>query len=394
MAYVGNTARLCQAIVDGDIEHVEDWLSQEGADPNQRDYTGRTPLHLAVISSTPQIVKCLVEHGARLIPRLADGRSALHLAAARGDIEIVKILLQKSNSNEEEEEEKQDQRRKARHTTHKDGKVDEHDKKIRNAESDIESDGDDSEAELVSDATSEDDHGVQSFTTGSFVKVDKENEAKENDVIVLDDDQNEPDFYKIDNVAWDSKCSPLHLAILGGHCEVVQLLCQEFGADVLLPVKLGDGSYYNPNTAFLTLVLALALPVDKAIRMIETLLKLGATSSQADANGVTAFHRYIQGGHPKLIEDLWGKDKIGIKAALNHVAMNGPIYNAQAVTPLTTAVDKDDPALVLKLLEAGAKAEIDFDSWLKSAKLNIENRLGVGFSPFPSYPALHIARHF
>jgi hypothetical protein len=39
MAYVGNTARLCQAIIDGDAEHVEDWLSQEGADPNCRDYS-------------------------------------------------------------------------------------------------------------------------------------------------------------------------------------------------------------------------------------------------------------------------------------------------------------------------------------------------------------------
>jgi hypothetical protein len=39
MAYVGNTARLCQAIIDGDQEHVEDWLSQEGSDPNTRDYS-------------------------------------------------------------------------------------------------------------------------------------------------------------------------------------------------------------------------------------------------------------------------------------------------------------------------------------------------------------------
>lgn len=39
MAYVGNTTRLCQAIVDQDLEHVEDWLSQEGSDPNCRDYS-------------------------------------------------------------------------------------------------------------------------------------------------------------------------------------------------------------------------------------------------------------------------------------------------------------------------------------------------------------------
>ena len=39
MAYVGNTARLCQAIVDEDLEHVQDWLSKDGADPNCRDYS-------------------------------------------------------------------------------------------------------------------------------------------------------------------------------------------------------------------------------------------------------------------------------------------------------------------------------------------------------------------
>jgi hypothetical protein len=39
MAYVGNTERLCQAIIDGDLEHCEDWLAQEGADPNCRDYS-------------------------------------------------------------------------------------------------------------------------------------------------------------------------------------------------------------------------------------------------------------------------------------------------------------------------------------------------------------------
>jgi hypothetical protein len=75
---------------------------------------------------------------------------------------------------------------------------------------------------------------------------------------------------------------------------VVKLLCQEFGADPLLPVKFGDESYSNPNSAILTLVLALAIPVDKAVRMSETLLSLGATSSQADVKGITAFHRYVQ----------------------------------------------------------------------------------------------------
>lgn len=114
MASVGNTARLCRAIVDEDLNHTEDWLAQDGADPNQRDYTGRTPLHLAVSSSMPEVVKRLVGHGARLVPRLADGRTALHLAAARGSVKIAKILSQKSSENEQEYDERQDTRRKPR----------------------------------------------------------------------------------------------------------------------------------------------------------------------------------------------------------------------------------------------------------------------------------------
>ncbi|KAI0199190.1 ankyrin repeat protein [Astrocystis sublimbata] len=369
MAYVGNTARLCQAIVDEDLEHVEDWLSQEGADPNTRDYTGRTPLHLAVTSSSPAIVQCLVNHGARLIARIADGRTALHLAAARGNTEMVKILLEKSNANEAEEEEKQDQRRSARIEASADKTPpSKPDPELQN------DDEDEEDGELVDDESLED--GDQSMATGSFVKVNNKDEAKTNDIAVLDEDQNDPDFYKIDAVAWDSKCSAVHLAILGGHCDVVRLLCQEFGADPLLPVKLGDTSYNNPNGAILTLVLALALPIEKAVQMCETLLSLGAVSSQADPSSITAFHRYVQHGQNEAYESLWEHDKLGLKTALNHVAVSGNSWHSNATTPLMTAIDRGNTILVIKLLEAGAKPEIDFDSWLQGAKFSFENQLG------------------
>ncbi|KAI0798951.1 ankyrin repeat-containing domain protein [Xylaria sp. FL0064] len=334
------------------------------ADPNTRDYTGRTPLHLAVISSTPAIVKCLVDHGARLVARIADGRTALHLAAARGNIEMVKILLEKSNANEEEEEEKQDQRRKARRAKRDSASSDD--------ESAAEDDG--SDGELIDDSSSDD--RVQSIATGSFVKVDNMDDTKTAETIPLDDDQNDPDFYQIDAIAWDSKCSALHLAILGGHCEVVKLLCQEYGADVLLPVKIGDGSYSNPNTAILTLILALALPIDKAIRMCETLLNLGATSSHADITGITAFHRFIKNNNMEVIDFLWENDKLGLKTAINHVAVSGNYWRSSATSPLMTAIDEGNPILVLKLLDAGAKPEIDFASWLQGAKYSSDVNLG------------------
>jgi hypothetical protein len=168
MAYVGDTAHLCQAIVDGELEHVEDWCSQEGVDVNRRDYTGRTPLHLAVMASKPEIVQCLIDAGARLIARLVDGRTALHIAAARGNAEMVKALMDKSLANEEEEEEKEDARRAARKA-----ELDSKDKTDREIE--IEDDAESEASEITLDSEQEEEDAM---TMGSFVKIDKEDQEK------------------------------------------------------------------------------------------------------------------------------------------------------------------------------------------------------------------------
>jgi hypothetical protein len=158
MAYVGDTARLCQAIVEGDLEHVEDWCSQDGVDVNRRDYTGRTPLHLAVMASTVEIVQCLIDHGARLVARLVDGRTALHLAAARGSKEMVKALMDRSLANQEEEEEKVEIRRAAR--------------KAEKVKANAEADGEMSDAGSEASEITLDSEESDSMTMGSFVKVD------------------------------------------------------------------------------------------------------------------------------------------------------------------------------------------------------------------------------
>lgn len=209
MAYVGNTERLCQAIVDGDIGFVSQWLNTPDNDPNTRDYTGRTALHLAVSSSSPEVVKLLVDHDARLTARLADGRTALHLAASHGSAAMIKILMDRSVANEEAEEERKDQARAAkRPAMEADGDV---------TMSQGDADDDDDWAQSETDA--------HSATTGSFIKIKKEEEEDDRTDVVPDEPEDEPDFYSIDVLSWDVPCSPLHVAIVGGHEDAVESLC-------------------------------------------------------------------------------------------------------------------------------------------------------------------------
>ena len=356
MAYVGNTARFCQAIVDGDLDFVKQWLSQDSVDPNRRDHTGRTPLHLASICSTPEIVKELVDHGARLIARVADGRTALHFAAQRGSVEIVKILMNKSSANEAGEFEKEDLRRKAKQQAAKD-------KKMQlviapKQESDT--------GENADDAISE--YDAFSTTSGSFVQIvsiDKSTESPPSEDAAFEDNREEPDFYNVNVIAWDQPCSAVHYAVIEGHAEVVKVLCQEYGADVLLPVKFINKTEYTPTGAILTLALCLHLPLDKAKTMVTALLGLGATCSQADLLGVTAFQNFASSSRVDLLGLLVELDKTGTAAAINHISLPA-LYNS--TSPLMAAIHYGDIGMVNKLLDSGAAPQIDFDTWLKSAR--------------------------
>ena len=144
----------------------------------------------------------------------------------------------------------------------------------------------------------------------------------------------------------------------------------------MLPVKFLN-SDKQPTAAILTLVLALALPPQKAKSMAKVLLKLGATASQADLNGCTAFHRYVAQADLSIVESLTELDKTGVKAALNHLVIGSRYWNPQALSVLHTAIGREDTTLVLRLLEAGVNPQIDFDAWLKAAKFSttLEKRL-------------------
>jgi ankyrin repeat protein len=363
MAYVGNTARLCQAIIDGDAEYVRTWLEQEGNEPNTRDYTGRTPLHLAVSDSTPEVVQILIDHGARLIARLVDGRTALHLAALRGNVEMVKMLLQKSEANEEANEEKISARRAARQAAKpKDANDD-----VEMSQADSEEDEDDEDEEdidMVDEDDIDEDDDMDATTENSIVKVKATTPDADDRALQGDNDEDEPDIYDINILAWDSATSPLHLAIVSGHVEVVKCLVQEFGADVLLPIKLVNDYDKSPRAAILTLVLALQLPFAKAEEMTRALIQVGATAAQADISGNTAFN-YAVVEQPAMIDVLLDADRAGVQRAINAVAGPENTWGWDYKTSLLHAIDARDSLTALKLLGAGAKPSLDYVECVK-----------------------------
>ncbi|RMZ85696.1 hypothetical protein DV736_g6555, partial [Chaetothyriales sp. CBS 134916] len=353
MAYVGNTTRLCQAIVDKDLEAVEDWFlsgdPEEVLDVNRRDHVGRTPLLLAVMASTPNVVQFLIERGARLVSRLYNGMTALHIAAYNGEIEMIKMLLSKSESNEEAQARKEDAKKAARRSATK--PVTEISKADQTANSE---EGDD----VFSDRG--DDYSSDEMTEGSFVKVpDKSIDA-------LEDDLEEPDVYDINVLAWDQPMSPLHLAIIAGKIEVVKLLVKEFGADVLLPVKiLGQQPSREPEAAILTLILALEASLHTARETVDTLLSLGATTTQADMKERSALHFAISQAKETIISAMVSKTNAdGLTKAINHTSMNNPSwYQSSVDTPLLSAIRTRDPKLACKVLDLGAEPTITYESW-------------------------------
>ncbi|CAG8176675.1 unnamed protein product [Penicillium olsonii] len=365
MAYVGHTERLCQAIVADDLKAVQACLDEEESNPDRRDYTGRTPLQLACMSSTPEIVQTLVDRGARMIPRMADGKTALHIAASRGNVEIVRILLIKSNQNEEEEFKKQEQ--------------------LKEATADKEMVTVESPADHPMDDASDHDGDV-SHTSASYVKVEQEDPLVTYDTI--EENDLEPDVYDVNVVAWDSRASPLHLAMLNGHTDVVRELVSSFGADVLMPVKILNDYNRKPQAAILNLVLAFALTPRKRTEMFRALLELGASPAQADLNQKTPVFYSVQCRREEMLDLCFDHDMPAVKRAINHLAISGSSYSPQYTTVLLKALENKMPEMAFKLLEAGAKPSIELSELLKAVKKtfpkdiwysNLEERLGESF---------------
>lgn len=352
MAYVGDTFNVCKAIVDGDAEFVQSWLDQDGNDPNTRDHTGRTPLHLAVATSTLGIIQALVDHGARLVARVVDGRTALHIAAHRGDARIVSCLLRKSEANEAEELTRQDARRKARMASTGRPRPE-----VSTYPDDLDEDID------VVDHVDAESGSLGATTDNSLIKIPSHQEPLGNTVEAEKDDG--PDVYDIDVLAWDVAFSALHVAIVKGHVEVVKTLVEDFGSDVLLPVKIFKDQTGSADSAILTLGLALGLDIDRSEEMVRVLVGLGASCAQADLKQRTAF-MYCVASRPALVNVFLDADETGAMRAIKHLSASGTQFSASVFDPLSAAIASSDGKTALLLLEAGARPVIDFSAFMKA----------------------------
>lgn len=114
----------------------------------------------------------------------------------------------------------------------------------------------------------------------------------------------------------------------------------------------------------MSILLALSLPTEKAKEIVKLLLKLGATSAQADMNHHSVFHYVAGEGRADILDILLTQDGPKALSVLNNVGQISQFQ--QGNSPLTTAIDRGNQEMVTKLLALGAKPEIDFDSWVKT----------------------------
>lgn len=104
-AFTPIDGRLIAACEKGQTKEVERLLSQ-GANINAKGGDSGTPLFAAVVWNHPEMVRLLLENGAKLDDSdTPSGRTYLIDAAVRGNYEVVKLLLAKRvNVNAKDED--------------------------------------------------------------------------------------------------------------------------------------------------------------------------------------------------------------------------------------------------------------------------------------------------
>ncbi|EED77697.1 predicted protein, partial [Postia placenta Mad-698-R] len=333
-AYIGTTVRFFKAVATGDRQAVTALVQEDAQHLDRRDHVGRTPLQVAVLSRAVDIACDLIEAGARLTPRIAGGRTALHLAAQLNLADVVRKMLERSAINAEKAE--------ASKTTAP--------QKAGGETRMVKADGGD---ELKEDGEGDDRHdesdeGWVVEGRGQDVK-DVKDVINVDEVQTIDDMDNEgkPDILDVNAADWDFVFTPLQYAIYAGSTAVVDLLIAH-GADASL-VTVANG-WNVPQFDHLTLT-ALTSNERVGCEIAPKLVAAGATSSQADENLMTVFHRIVRSGKADLVLTLLRCDP-SAKAALNTPYVD---ERGNAVYPVVSAIGPGHYSVLAVLLAFGVK---------------------------------------
>jgi ankyrin repeat protein len=206
---------------------------------------------------------------------------------------------------------------------------------------------------------------VDATTENSIIKIERK--KPEHEAMPDVESKDDPDIYDVNVLAWDAPVSALHLAIANGHPEVAKVLVQEFGADILLPIKLVSERSKSARAAIVPLVLALQLSPEKAKEMTKVLISLGASPAQADVGHVTALHYFTTHG-VDVLSAMISADRPAAQRAVGHLSMSDYQYNPIAKSAIQSAIEHKDAASVDALLELGSKPQVDFATYMTSYK--------------------------
>ncbi|TFK24224.1 ankyrin repeat protein [Coprinopsis marcescibilis] len=367
--YIKQTEHFFRAIVANNLDAVTAYLSEEGFDINARDHVGRTCLHVAIMSGAPEVACRLIEAGVRISARLADGQMALHLAARYDQTDVVKKLVAKNEANKEqiekvEDDDAMDEEKGSEETERPssadDWSSDENDGRDvdidmadaegedDNEDEEIEHDDnedDDDEKEEETDSDDEDEDGGSRDRKGGAADPPESNAGD-----VPEDNEDEPDVFKIDDFDWDFGFTPLAYAVLFASCSMVDTLISA-GASPLTPTTS------NHNNANQLLPLALTIlreDEDEASAIVERLIAGGATSATADSRLFTIFHKMVSAKKVKLVETVLGLE-VNSKLVLDFPTIQSW---SNVVFPIVTAIANKDYAMLAILLAYGVEITI------------------------------------
>jgi len=317
-AYIQATAKFFGAISMNDTVIITQMI-EDGVDVNGRDHVGRTPLHVAILSTSIDSANALIDAGARMTARLVGGRTSLHLAAQMGQTSVVEKMLARSAYNAEKSAE---EKRKA--------------EEAARAE-DLES------VERVRMSSEDDWSSEETVDIKPARKAPTKTDA-EQDADSLEDDKEEPDILDVSIPDWDFGLTALGYAILFGSVEVVGVLLAA-GADPNVATHAKGTNPLHP------LILTIYTQGEEhAAKIAENLVASQAISSTADGNRLTIFHRIVIANKAKIVASLLARDQNAKKV------LDIPAHSRYGVVfPVVSSILAGDYATLSVLLSHGAK---------------------------------------